>query len=225
MKNIMPNANSDSRAQLAVQFELVRAGGKFRVEFSGKPGIGVLTGPSGCGKSTIFDCIAGLNTPTSGYIKFGDKVFFDADRKISLPPQDRHIGYVLQRPCLFPHMTVRKNIAYAMKGMTAEQIKLRLVELAEAFGISALLERKPSQISGGQAQRVAIVRAIASKPDLFLLDEPLSGLDDQARFEIISAIKDLRRVTGKPILYVTHSAAEASELADYRITEANGEFR
>jgi len=221
----MTNPNSASGQELTVKFELLRAGHKFRVEFTGKPGIGVLAGPSGCGKTTIFDCIAGLNSPTSGSIKLGQKLFFDAEKKICLPPQDRRIGYVLQRPSLFPHMTVRQNIAYAMKGKEAGKAKLKLVELSETFGISALLDRRPSQISGGQAQRVAIVRAIASEPELFLLDEPLSNLDDEARSEMIAAIKEVRRVSERPILYVTHSSSEANELADYRITGANGEFR
>ena len=222
LTNYFDSAKSE---QLIVQFEFVRDGNKFRVEFTGKSGIGVLTGPSGSGKTTIFDCIAGLNSPASGQIKLGDKVFFDASKKIFMPPQQRRIGYVLQRPSLFPHMNIRQNIKYAMKDKNAAKSNHGLVELAEAFGITSLLERRPHQISGGQAQRVAIVRAIASKPDLFLLDEPLSNLDDQARSEMIAAIKDVRRVTAKPILYVTHSSAEANELADYRITATNGEFR
>lgn len=210
---------------LKVNFALIRSGTTFSIEFIAMSGIGVVTAASGSGKTTIFDCIAGLVAPSSGYIKLGGKTFFDADSKICLPPQERRIGYVLQRPSLFPHMTVRENVIYAMKDMNKEAIKTKLHELAAKFGIGALLDRNPRQISGGQAQRVAIVRAIAAKPELFLLDEPFSNLDDEARAEMIAAIKELRRVTAKPILYITHSASEASELADYRICGKNGDFR
>jgi molybdate transport system ATP-binding protein len=210
--------------ELTARFELIRDRQKYRVGFICKPGIGVLMGPSGCGKTTVFDCIAGLNNPTSGTIKFGPHLFFDSETRVVMPPQKRRIGYVLQRPSLFPHMSVRDNILYAMQNTLHREMNSRLTELAESFGVGQLLTQRPHQISGGQAQRVALVRAIAAKPDLFLLDEPFSNLDDKGRNEMIEAIKELRRVTHKPILYITHSGTEASELADYRITVSGSEF-
>lgn len=212
-------------AELTARFELTRGNHQYRVGFVCKPGIGVLMGPSGCGKTTVFDCIAGLNNPTKGTIKFGSSVFFDSEARTLMPPQKRRIGYVLQRPSLFPHMTVRENILYAMQNMRNSEMNSRLTELAESFGIGQLLNQRPHQVSGGQAQRVALVRAIAAKPELFLLDEPFSNLDDKGRTEMIEAIKELRRVAMKPILYITHSGSEASELADYRITVSDSEFR
>jgi molybdate transport system ATP-binding protein len=210
---------------LEVNLTLVRGAITLKFDFSCKPGISVITGASGSGKTSLLDCIAGLLSPTTGSIKFGDKIFYDSEKRINMPPQDRRVGYVLQRPSLFPHMTVRKNIEYAFqRSVQTGSRATKVDELSKEFGIDNLLERKPNQISGGQAQRVALVRAIAADPLLFLFDEPLSSLDEQSRAEMVIAIKKVKAVTGKSILYVTHSSLEADELANYRITVSNGEF-
>jgi ABC-type molybdate transport system ATPase subunit len=153
-------------------------------------------------------------------------VFYDSEKQMNLPPQERRVGYVLQRPSLFPHMSVRENIEYAFRKAVAPSVMAtRVDELSSEFGIDSLLSRQPGQISGGQAQRVALVRAIAAEPMLFLFDEPLSSLDEQSRTEMVAALKKVKTVTQKSILYVTHSSSEADELADYRISCRNGEFR
>jgi molybdate transport system ATP-binding protein len=211
---------------LEVNFTLVRGTFALNFEFYCRPGISVITGASGSGKTSLLDCVSGLLSPNKGSIKFGDKVFFDAEKRMNLPPQQRQVGYVLQRPSLFPHMTVRENIEYAFqKNIPSSVMATRVDELSIEFGIDNLLKRQPGQISGGQAQRVALVRAIAAEPLLFLFDEPLSSLDEQSRTEMVTAIKKVRTVTHKSILYVTHSSSEADELADYRIAGSNGEFR
>ena len=211
---------------LEVNFSLARGSHVLNFQFACRPGMSVITGRSGSGKTSLLDCIAGLLLPTTGFIKLGDKTLYDSGKQINVPPQERRVGYVLQRPSLFPHMTIKKNIEYAFqKGTLANTIATRVNALSEEFGISNLLERRTNQISGGQAQRVALVRAIAAEPLLFLFDEPLSSLDEQSRIEMVAAIKKVNEVTGKPILYVTHSSAEAHELANYRIAGNDGQFR
>jgi molybdate transport system ATP-binding protein len=211
---------------LEVNFTLVRGATTLNFEFACRPGISVISGASGSGKTSLFDCVSGLLSPTSGTIKFGEKIFYDFEKHVDMSPQDRRVGYVLQRPSLFPHMTVRQNIEYAFRKGTGNAIMVQRVdELSKELGINNLLDRKPDQISGGQAQRVSLVRAIAAEPLLFLFDEPLSSLDEQSRAEMVAAIKKVKTVTAKTILYVTHSFLEAEELADYRIVGSNREFR
>jgi molybdate transport system ATP-binding protein len=143
----------NSSDTLEVNFTLVRGSSTLAFEFACRPGISVISGASGSGKTSLLDCVAGLLSPTSGTIKFGDKVFYDFEKRIDVPPQDRRVGYVLQRPSLFPHMTVRKNIEYALrKSAESAAMVQRVDELSKEFGINNLLERKPDQISGGQAQ-------------------------------------------------------------------------
>ena len=167
----------------------------------------VLFGPSGSGKTTILNCIAGLTKPSSGAIHLNEKVLFDS-KKVNVSIQKRNIGYLFQDYALFPHMTVWKNIAYGMK---SEQFAKELVRELE---IEHLSNRYPHEISGGEKQRVAIARALSTEPDLLLLDEPFSALDDDTRAKSHDELLRLHALWQIPILLVTHSHAEAEKLGD-----------
>ena len=169
-----------------------------------------LLGPSGCGKSTTLYLIAGLYKPTSGEIYFDDRLVNDLD------PKDRNIGMVFQSYALYPHMTVYDNIAFSLriKKVPRDEIDRRVKEVAKMLHIENLLERKPAQLSGGQQQRVALARAIAKRPDIFLMDEPLSNLDAKLRIEMRTELKRLQKELKITTIYVTHDQIEAMTMAD-----------
>lgn len=170
----------------------------------------VLLGPSGSGKTTMLRMIAGLEEPTAGRIWLGD---VDATR---IPAHRRGIGYVFQRPSMFPHYTVAENIAWGLKlrHMPADQIRDRVAETIRLVRLEGLEQRYATQLSGGQAQRVCIARALAPDPAILLLDEPLSALDARLRDELKDAIAEIHGRTGKTTVMVTHDQREALSLAD-----------
>ncbi|CAM3258123.1 ATP-binding cassette domain-containing protein [Filibacter tadaridae] len=179
---------------------------ELNVDFTvSKDEIIVLFGPSGSGKTTILNCIVGLTKATSGFIQLNNRTLFDA-KKVNLPIQQRKIGYLFQDYALFPHLSVWKNIAYGMKTESfAKQLmkELRIDHLADQF---------PNAISGGEKQRVAIARALATEPDLLLLDEPFSALDDATRERSHEELMRLHKLWEIPVILVTHSHAEAEKL-------------
>jgi multiple sugar transport system ATP-binding protein len=168
----------------------------------------VLVGPSGCGKSTALRMIAGLETPTVGRILIGDKDV------TTLPPQERDIAMVFQSYALYPHMTVRQNLAFGlrMRGAGREVTERRVEEAARALALDPVLGRKPAQLSGGQRQRVALGRAIVREPKVFLFDEPLSNLDAKLRVETRAELARLHRRLKATVVYVTHDQEEAMTL-------------
>ncbi|MDA8126112.1 MAG: sn-glycerol-3-phosphate ABC transporter ATP-binding protein UgpC [Deltaproteobacteria bacterium] len=170
----------------------------------------VLVGPSGCGKTTALRMIAGLETITAGQIFIGDTLVND------MAPKDRDIAMVFQNYALYPHMSVRENMAFGLmiRKFPREEIEERVQEAAEILGIRDLLERKPRELSGGQRQRVAVGRAIVRKPKVFLFDEPLSNLDAKLRVAMRAEISKLHRRLGATIIYVTHDQVEAMTMAD-----------
>jgi len=170
----------------------------------------VLVGPSGCGKSTLLRTIAGLEVPDKGSVSIGDRDV------TALPPKERDIGMVFQSYALYPHLTVRDNMAFGLKLRREREstIKERINEAASMLGLEALLDRFPRELSGGQRQRVAMGRAIARRPRLFLFDEPLSNLDAALRAEVRVEIKRLHKRLGATMIYVTHDQVEAMTLAD-----------
>ncbi len=178
----------------------------------------VLVGPSGCGKSTMLRMIAGLEEITEGTLKIGDRVVNDTD------PADRDIAMVFQNYALYPHMTVRRNIAYGLqnRGTPKAEIAKKVDEAARLLNLGAYLDRKPSQLSGGQRQRVAMGRAIVRDPALFLFDEPLSNLDAKLRNQMRIEIKALQRRLGVTSVYVTHDQVEAMTMADRIIVMNEG---
>jgi sn-glycerol 3-phosphate transport system ATP-binding protein len=165
----------------------------------------VLVGPSGCGKSTLLRIVAGLIEPTSGEIAIDGRVVND------LEPRERDVAMVFQNYALYPHMSVRKNLAFPLKlaGVPAADVSRRVDETAALLGLGELLDRKPGTLSGGQMQRVALGRALIRSPRIFLFDEPLSNLDAKLRTEMRAEISRLHRRLGITTLYVTHDQAEA----------------
>lgn len=163
-------------------------------------------GPSGAGKTTVLRAIAGAVRPKAGYVTLGDRVLFDATRRVDLVPEDRGVGYVFQEYALFPHMTVRQNVAFAGKE--------RADELLERFGIAHLADARPRRLSGGERQRVGLARALASGPGVLLFDEPLSALDAHTRDRVRGELFELLRELRLPALLVTHDFEDAAALAD-----------
>ena len=170
----------------------------------------VLVGPSGCGKSTTLRMIAGLETISSGTLKIGDRVVNDVH------PRDRDIAMVFQNYALYPHMTVRENMAFALKMRKTPKAEIedRVDGRRDCWDLEPYLSRKPKALSGGQRQRVALGRAIVRKPAVFLFDEPLSNLDAKLRVETRAEIKRLHRQLGTTTIYVTHDQEEAMTLGD-----------
>jgi sn-glycerol 3-phosphate transport system ATP-binding protein len=170
----------------------------------------VLVGPSGCGKSTLLRMIAGLESISGGEIAIGDRVVNQ------LEPSERDIAMVFQNYALYPHMTVRQNLAYGLKNRNTpkDEINRRIEQAAKALEIEQFLERKPRQLSGGQRQRVAMGRAIVREPAAYLFDEPLSNLDAKLRVQMRVEIKRLQRSLATTSVYVTHDQMEAMTLAD-----------
>jgi iron(III) transport system ATP-binding protein len=176
----------------------------------------VLLGPSGCGKTTTLRCLAGLETPSEGRIMFGDSTVFDATRKVNRSPDKRNIGMVFQSYALWPHMTVRKNIAYPLRARGLKHgLKGGWVEeTAKLVDCGQLLDRYPAQLSGGQQQRVALARGLVARPDLVLFDEPLSNLDARLRDQVRAEIHELHGRLGFTAVFVTHDQSEALALGD-----------
>src|SRR6218665_1652369 len=170
----------------------------------------VFVGPSGCGKSTLLRMIAGLEDITSGELTIGGTVMNDVD------PSKRGIAMVFQSYALYPHMTVRENMGFALRfaGVAKDEVDRRVNEAARILELGPLMERKPKALSGGQRQRVAIGRAIVRNPDVFLFDEPLSNLDAELRVQTRVEIAKLHQTLGNTIVYVTHDQTEAMTLAD-----------
>jgi multiple sugar transport system ATP-binding protein len=178
----------------------------------------VLVGPSGCGKSTCLRMLAGLEEVNEGSIKIGDRDV------TNLAPKDRDIAMVFQSYALYPHMTVRENMGFALSiaGMPKNEIEERVQEAAKILDLEPYLDRKPKAMSGGQRQRVAMGRAIVRKPQVFLMDEPLSNLDAKLRVQTRTQIAKLQRDLGVTTVYVTHDQTEAMTMGDRIVVLKDG---
>ena len=175
-----------------------------------------LLGRSGSGKSTLLRAIAGLETPTDGSIRIGDRTVFDAAAGVNVPPERRDLGLVFQSYALWPHKTVWDNVAYGLvlRKTSREEIQRRVQEALAGVGLAEYGERYPSQLSGGQQQRVALARALVYRPPLLLLDEPLSNLDAKLREEARVWIREIIKSSGLTAIFVTHDQVEAMAIAD-----------
>ena len=182
--------------------------------FTAEAGLTAIFGPSGAGKTMIAKMIAGLMTPDKGHIRLGDRVLFDAEKKIDIPVQRRRIGFVFQEHRLFPHYSVRGNLTYGAGRKGGASGKIPFDRVVDILGIGHLLDRKPLALSGGERQRVAIGRALLSTPELLVMDEPLSSLDDGRKAEILPLIETLKSEFGLATLYISHSIEEITRLAD-----------
>ncbi len=191
---------------LDVDFELEK--GKFLSVF----------GKSGHGKTTLLRIIAGLEKPDEGYIEFNGKVYFDSNKKINLPPQKRNVGFVFQDFALFPNMTVYENLAFVNRN------ERNINEILKKLEIYELKDRYPSTLSGGQKQRVALGRALIRNPEILLLDEPLSALDESIRLKLQDEIKKLHNEYGLTSILVSHDKKEVFKLADRVFVLENGKI-
>ncbi len=183
------------------------------VAFDAPGGITALFGRSGTGKTTVVNAVAGLLQPATGRITLGDEVLFDKAAGINLPLHKRRLGYVFQDGRLFPHMSVRQNLSYGARFAPSGAKGPGMGEVCDLLGISVLLDRHPGDLSGGEKQRVAIGRALLSRPRMLLMDEPLAALDSARKEEILPYLERLRDQSDMPLLYVSHSVSEVARLA------------
>ena len=185
-------------------------------------GITVLWGASGSGKTTLLQCLAGLLRPDAGRIACREAVWFDAERGVCLAPERRRLGYVFQDVRLFPHLSVRSNMLFGRRFRGPSRVSFE--DVVALLGLGRLLHRTPSDLSGGEKQRVAVGRALLACPELLLMDEPLTGLDWGKREEIMAYVKAIPERFGVPVLYVTHSDAERRFLADRVLNLEDGKL-
>ncbi len=203
------------QARLQKQFPAGRDSTAFSldVEFGTSSGVTALFGPSGSGKTLMLDCIAGFVRPDKGRILVDDRILFDVQASIHIAPRHRRCGYVFQNYALFPHMTVRGNLAFAAEMWPRRERHRKIADMLEKFRLKDLAGRKPHQLSGGQKQRCSIARALIGSPKMLLLDEPARGLDAPLRMELYSILRKIREEFQLPIVLVTHSLEECFELA------------
>ena len=185
----------------------------------------VLFGPSGAGKTTILRCVAGLERPDRGTIRFGDETWFDSARGIDLAPQERRAGLLFQDHALFPHLSVAANVAYGLGDLPAAERRRRVEETLALLRLDGLAERRPAQLSGGEKQRVSLGRVLAPRPRLLLLDEPLSALDAPTREALRGELRRLLSHVARPTLLVTHDRIEALALGDRIAVISDGRLR
>lgn len=200
--------------------------GEFRldVDFAVQPGITIVFGASGAGKTTLLNCIAGVATPDRGRIEFPRGIVFDSEKTVDVPTSRRLVGYVFQSLALFPHLTVEENVAYGLASRPANERENQVRDMLQSFRIGHLGKRKPSEISGGERQRVALARSLVTDPRILLLDEPLAALDAFTKAKIVEDLRVWNAQHGIPILYVTHSREEVFALGDRVIVLDRGEI-
>lgn len=182
----------------------------------------VLFGPSGAGKTTILRCIAGLEVPDQGTIRLGGDTWYDSKTRFFLPTQKRRVGYFFQEYALFPHLSVRNNIGYNFSAFSRQEKERRIGDMIDLFHLRGLEHRLPRTLSGGEKQRVALARTLLKKPNLLLLDEPLSALDGPTRIKLRKELRHQLSQFGVPIILVTHDRTEALSLGDRLIVLDGG---
>lgn len=215
-------------SELAAHFEMRYPQGAVIEAAFARPAKGfsvtALFGPSGCGKTTILRCLAGLARPQQGTIRYEDETWFDSRQRVFLSPQQRRVGYLFQEYALFPHLTVAANIGYGLRSLPLAERTQRITQLLDRFSLRGLERRWPHQVSGGQQQRIALARALARRPRLLLLDEPLSALDAPLREELRLELRQMLAEFRIPVVMVTHDPREVVALADYLIVLDDGKI-
>ncbi|HEY3360119.1 MAG TPA: ABC transporter ATP-binding protein [Polyangia bacterium] len=207
--------------RLEVDLGLDLPGFTLAVAWQAGDGVAALFGPSGAGKTLTLQCLAGLLRPGRGRIVVDGRVLFDAAAGIDVPPQERRVGYVFQRQALFPHLSVRENVAFGLRHLERAERSRRAAAQMERLGLAELADRRPAALSGGQRQRVALARALAPAPALLLLDEPFSALDEPTRRAFRDELRATLGAAGCCAVVVTHDLAEAYQLGD-RIVVVDG---
>ena len=185
-------------------------------------GISALFGHSGSGKTSCLRCLAGLERATEGYIEVNGEVWQDSASGYFLAPHKRPLGYVFQEASLFPHLSVRGNLAFGWRRVAPGERKVSLAHACELLGIGELLDRRPATLSGGEAQRVGIARALLASPRLLLMDEPLAALDAPRKREILPYLERLHDELEIPLIYVSHAQEEVARLADHLVLLEQG---
>ena len=211
---------------MGVSFSLKKQLDQFNLDVSCSfpGGVLVIQGESGSGKSTILNCISGLLTPENGKVEVNSRVVYNSSQNVNIPVQKRNIGYVFQNYALFPNMTVEKNILYGLKNQPEYKMKEKREEMLQhmeyildTFRIGHLRKKYPYQISGGEKQRTALARAIVTKPDLLLLDEPFSALDLKTKKIVYQEFLDVKQQMQMPIILISHDPKESDLFADHRL--------
>ncbi|MDM0007807.1 ATP-binding cassette domain-containing protein [Variovorax sp. J22G73] len=186
-----------------------------------------LYGPSGAGKSLTLQAIAGLLHPTSGHVRLDGRTLYDSARRIDVPAPSRRVGYLFQDYALFPHLTVRQNVAFGLtawhRRKPAARDAERVQALLDSFGLAALADSRPRNLSGGQQQRVALARALACEPQVLLLDEPFAALNPMLRAELRNELAQVRKDWGIPVLMITHDIEDVLALADVAFVYSDGQ--
>ena len=182
-------------------------------DFSAENEVFALLGASGCGKSMTLKCIAGIETPDSGFIFLNDRILFDSEKNINLPPQKRKVGYLFQNYALFPNMTIWENIEFAATG-TKEEKRQKTLENIRKFSLEGLENAYPNQLSGGQQQRVAFARILVADSEILLLDEPFSALDNYLKWQLELEFTEILKGYGGTAVLVSHDRGEVFRLAD-----------
>lgn len=202
---------------MSLDLDVAHTAGAFQLEVSARlgPGLTALVGPSGAGKTTLLNIVAGLVRASRARVSLDGDVLVDTEAGTWLPPHLRRVGYVFQDPRLFPHLTVRQNLLYGrwFRGPTPGAIEPG--DVIDLMNLAPLLHRRPSKLSGGEQQRVALGRALLTTPKLLLLDEPLASIDQAHRLEILPYLDRIRTAHKMPVVYVTHTWAEVAERADH----------
>lgn len=182
-----------------------------------------LMGASGSGKSMTLKCIAGIETPDQGRIVLNNRVLFDSEKKINVPIQKRNVGYMFQSYVLFPNMNVYENISVGLRARKVKDVDIVVQKVMQQFRIFELASRYPKQLSGGQRQRVALARLMAYEPDVLLLDEPFSALDEDLKEDLLQELKSELQIS-KPVIFVSHDKEEVNELCDLKYKIKQGEI-
>lgn len=206
---------------LQVKINKKFSGFQLNVEFETDGGCMGILGASGCGKSMTLKCVAGIEKPDEGRIVLNGKVLFDSEKKINLPPRERHVGYLFQNYALFPTMTVEENLGIVIPGKTKNKHSL-VEDMLRRFQLTGLEKRIPSQLSGGQQQRVALARMLLCTPEVILLDEPFSALDGFLKDALQTDMLAFIREFGKDVLMVSHSRDEIYKFCDHMVVIAEG---
>lgn len=193
------------------------------VSFQVEDNILGLMGASGSGKSMTLKCIAGIETPDCGRIVLNGRVLFDSEKKINVPIQKRNVGYMFQSYALFPNMSVYENVCVGLKARKVKDVDIVVRKVMRQFQICELASRYPKQLSGGQRQRVALARLMAYEPDVLLLDEPFSALDEDLKEDLLRELKMELQIS-KPVIFVSHNKEEVNDLCDLKYKIKEGEL-